>query len=167
MNKVDKTMKIRMSFGAVKTVILAIVFAGALAVVGLDIAMLASDRLYTYSSTIPAVSLVAAVIICVAAALILFNSYYKFKDSGLRIMLGFLADGISYDSIVLLRQNIETNDLYIIVDDSKSYGEQVAIKVNVAQSKIDAFVKGLREYIPNVTVELFTQQKKKNQDGQE
>ncbi|MDE5600881.1 MAG: hypothetical protein K2J16_00080 [Clostridia bacterium] len=160
-------MKIRMSFGTVKTVILAVVLAGALAVVGLDIAMLASDRIYKYSSAIPAVSLVAAVVICVAAALILFNSYYKFKDSGLCVMLGFLADGVSYDSIVLLRQNIETSELFIIVDDKKSSEEQIAIRVNVATAKVDSFVKGLRKYIPNVTVELFSQNKKQNKDGQE
>ena len=167
MNKEDKSMKIRMSFGTVKTVILAVVLVGALAVVGLDIAMLASDSLYKYSSAIPAVSLVAAVVICAFAALILFNSYYKFKDKGLSIMLGFLADGVGYDSIALLRQNIETSELYVIVDDHSSNGEQLAIKVNVARQNVDLFVKGLRKYIPNVTVELFSQPKKKDKDGQE
>ena len=54
-------MKIRMSFGVAKTVIIVIVLAGVLAIAGLDIALLAGAKgLYAASPAIPAVSLVAA-----------------------------------------------------------------------------------------------------------
>ena len=43
-------MKIRMNFGVVKTILLAVVALGALAIIGLDIAMLAgANGVYTLS----------------------------------------------------------------------------------------------------------------------
>lgn len=77
-------MKIRMNFGVVKTILLAVVTLGALAIVGLDIAMLAgANGVYTDSPAIAIVSLVAATLIALAALLVLFNSAYRFKTIAL------------------------------------------------------------------------------------
>lgn len=83
-------MKIRMNFGVVKTILLACVALGALAIIGLDVAMLAgANGVYTDSPAIAIVSLVAATIIAVAALLVIFNSVYRFKDDHFVATLGF------------------------------------------------------------------------------
>lgn len=157
-------MKIRMNFGIVKTLIVADVLAGALAVIGLDIAMLAqASGFYNYSPAVPAVSLAAAVAVGIAAMLILFNSYYKFKQGGLSIVLGFFSDKIAYDNIVLLKQEISSNTLFIVV--SGQVNGDTALKVNISASNTDKFIKGLREYIPNITVELFSKPKKEKDEN--
>lgn len=158
-------MKIKMNFGTVKTVIIAVVFAGILAVLGLDIAMLAGAKgIVINSVAIPIVSLIAALLVGLACALILFNSYYKFKEDGMVIMLGFFFDNVAYGDVYLLKQDIEKNDLFIIVKDkSKSpVDTQVALKVNVSPQKTDAFIAELRKHIPDITVEMFTSPKKKD-----
>ena len=158
-------MKIRMSFGVVKTVIIAVVMAGVLAVVGLDIAILAgANGLYANSPATPIVSMIAALFIGVICVLLLANSYYKFKDEAFTVMLGFFADRIAYSDVLLLRQNIETKELFAIVNDKGSSQSQVGLRINVSNAKTDEFIKCLREHIPNVTVELFTQPKKKKKD---
>ena len=158
-------MKIRMGFGAVKTAIIAVVLAGVLALVGLDIAILAgAEGVYSTSVAVPIVSLIAAVLIGVVCLLLLLNSYYKFGEKSFIVMLGFFADKIAYDDVILLKQNIETNELYAIVNDTDPSKPQIGLKINVPASKTDEFIGRLREHIPNVTVELYTQPKKKKKD---
>lgn len=75
-------MKFRMNFGIVKTIIVVLVVLGALAVVALDIAMLAgANGVATQQPAVAWVSIVAALVIAVAALLVLFNSYYGFKKT--------------------------------------------------------------------------------------
>ena len=96
-------MKIRMNFGVVKTILLAFVALGALAIIGLDIAMLAgANGVYTDSPAIAIVSLAAATIIAVAALLVIFNSVYRFKDDHIVATLGFFVDKIKYDDVVCI-----------------------------------------------------------------
>ena len=60
-------MKIRMNFGTIKLVILAAVFAGVLAILGLDIAILAGAKgIIVNSVAIPVVSMIAALLVGVA-----------------------------------------------------------------------------------------------------
>lgn len=154
-------MKIRMSFGIVKTVIMAIVLVGALAVIGLDIAMLAgANGVDTSSPAIAAVSLFAAVVICVATSLVLFNSYYKFKDEKYVAVLGFFVDKIAYDDILCIKQNTQTKELYAIVKSEKEYEGSMGFRINVAENKTDAFLVALREKKSDIVVELFTPEKK-------
>lgn len=83
-------MKFRMNFGIVKTVIVAVIIVGALAIAALDIAMLAgANGVATQQPAVAWVSIVAAVIIAVAALLVLFNSYYGFKEDKMVSVLGF------------------------------------------------------------------------------
>ena len=156
-------MKIRMSFGVAKTVIIVIVLAGVLAIAGLDIALLAGAKgLYAASPAIPAVSLVAAALIGAASLLILFNSYYGFKDKGIVIILGFFADKVAYDDFVVIKQNIDTGELFAIVNGKSPSEPQVGLKINVSVRKTDAFLQELRKHIPNITVDFFSQPKNKN-----
>ena len=160
-------MKIRMNFGILKTVIIAVVFAGVLAVVALDIAILAGANGFEVNSpAVPAVSMVAALLVGVACALLLLNSYYGFKQDKFVIMLGFFADKVAYSDVIMLKQSIETNELFIIVNDiaKSSVSTQVALKVNVAPVKTDAFLAEIRKHIPDVTVEIFSRPKKKKKD---
>ncbi|MCM1306701.1 MAG: hypothetical protein NC037_03755 [Bacteroides sp.] len=160
-------MKIRMNFGILKTVIIAVVFAGVLAVVALDIAILAGANGFDINSpAVPAVSMVAALLVGIACALLLLNSYYGFKQEYFAIMLGFFADKVAYGDVIMLKQDIETSELYLIVNDkSKSaVKSQIALKVNVSPAKSAAFLAEMRVHIPDVTVEMFSKPKKKNKD---
>ena len=100
-------MKFRMNFGIVKTVIVAVIIVGALAIAALDIAMLAgANGVATQQPAVAWVSIVAAVIIAVAALLVLFNSYYGFKEDKMVSVLGFFVDKIKYDDVICIKQNL-------------------------------------------------------------
>lgn len=160
-------MKIRMNFGTIKLVILAAVFAGVLAILGLDIAILAGAKgIIVNSVAIPVVSMIAALLVGVACGLLIFNSFYKFKEQGLMIVLGFFADKVAYDEVVMLKQNMETSELFLIVNDKSKapVNTQIALRVNIAAVKTDEFLAEVRRHIPNITVEMFTQPKKKKKD---
>ncbi len=150
-------MKFRMNFGVVKTIILAVVIMGALAIVGVDIAMLADQ---TPNIAIACVSLCAAVIIIVGASLVIFNSYYNFKDDKMVTVLGFFVDKFAYEDIVCLKQNGETKDLYIITKGLKPEDSDISFHVNISANKTDDFIKALRDKVGDVIVEVFTPEKK-------
>lgn len=156
--------KIRMNFGVVKTVILAVILAGVLAVFGLDIAILAgAEGMTNNSPAIPAVSIVAGLIVGIGCVLLLTNSYYSFKENAFVMMLGIFGDKIRYEDILLVKQDIVTSELYLIVNDVTKgvQDSQIALKINISANKTAAFLKELRAHIPSVTVELFTKPKKK------
>lgn len=153
-------MKFRMFFGWVKTVILAVIMLGALAIIGLDIAMLAGAKGVLSSPAIAAVSLVAAVIILVAAVLVLANSYYAFKEDKLVVVLGFFADKVAYENILSLKQNGETKELYLIAKGIKETDGDISIRVNIPAQKTDDFIKQIHEKAGGVIVEVFTPEKK-------
>ncbi|MGN0744793.1 MAG: hypothetical protein ACI4MZ_05950 [Christensenellales bacterium] len=154
-------MKIRMFFGAVKTTILALISLGALAIVGLDIAMLAgANGVYTDSPAIAIVSLVAATLIAVASLLVLFNSTYNFKDDRIVATLGFFVDKIKYDEILCVKQNSETREIFLITKGLKESDGDVSFRINVSTKNVDDFIKRLREHIGDVIVEVFTPDKK-------
>lgn len=154
-------MKIRMNFGVVKTIILAVVTLGALAIVGLDIAMLAgANGVYTDSPAIAIVSLVAATLIALAALLVLFNSAYRFKNDRLVATLGFFVDKIKYDDVIYIKQNSETREIYLLCNGQKESDGEVSFKINVSTKRVDDFIKGMREHIGDVIVEVFTPEKK-------
>lgn len=154
-------MKIRMNFGVVKTILLAVVTLGALAIVGLDIAMLAgANGVYTDSPAIAIVSLVAATLIALAALLVLFNSAYRFKNDRLVATLGFFVDKIKYDDVIYIKQNSETREIYLLCNGQKESDGEVSFKINVSTKRVDDFIKGMREHIGDVIVEVFTPEKK-------
>ena len=151
-------MKFRMNFGIVKTIILAVIAAGALAIIGVDIAMLAGEN--TAEPAIAGVSVGAATLIAVASLLVLFNGYYKFKDGQLGTVLGFFVDKIKYDDVVCIKQNSITREIYVIVKGQNDQDGEMSFKVNIATGKIDAFIHEMRNHIGEVIVEVFTPEKK-------
>ena len=154
-------MKFRMNFGIVKTVIVAVVILGALAIGGLDIAMIACAKgVTTQQPAVAWVSLVAALVIATAAALVLFNSYYGFKDDKIIAVLGFFVDKIKYDDVVCIKQNSITREIYVIVKGQNEQDGEMSFKVNIATGKIDAFIHEMRNHIGEVIVEVFTPEKK-------
>lgn len=163
-------MKIKMNFGTVKTVVCTVILLGVLAVVGLDIAILAGAKGVEASPAVPAVSMVAAFIVGVACALLLLNSYYKFKEQYLLIMLGFFWDKVSYGDIALVKQDMESGELYLIVNDLDKKGAdesektQIALKVNASKRGADAFLSQLRKRVPSIEVDFFEKPKKNDDD---
>ena len=154
-------MKFRMNFGIVKTVIVTVIILGALAVCALDIAMLAGAiGVATSQPAVAWVSIVAAAIIAVAAMLVLFNSYYGFKEDKIVSVLGFFVDKIKYDDVVCIKQNSLTGEIYLIVKGLREQDGEVSFKVNIAPQKTDAFIHEMRNHIGEIIVEVFTPEKK-------
>lgn len=151
-------MKFRMNFGIVKTIILAVIVAGALAIIGVDIAMLAGEN--TAEPAIAGVSVGAAALIAVAALLVLLNSYYNFKDYRLVTVLGFFVDKIDYKDIVCVKQNSETREIYLITKGVKQTDGDISLKVNISTQKVDGFIAALRDKIGDIIVEVYTPEKK-------
>ena len=90
-------MKFRMYFGGIKTALIVLVILAGATIIILDAIMISGSvpSLITANRTIAAVSLAAAAIVATAAALLLFNSFYKLRDDDLYVMLGFFGDEIS------------------------------------------------------------------------
>ncbi len=154
-------MKFRMNFGIVKTIIVVLVVLGALAVMALDIAMLAgANGVATQQPAVAWVSIVAALIIAVAALLVLFNSYYGFKKDKFVSVLGFFVDKMSYDDIICIKQNSLTGEIYLITKGIKAQDGEMSFKVNIAPQKTDDFIHEMRNHIGEVIVEVFTPEKK-------
>ncbi len=154
-------MKVKMNFGTFKNIAVIAVILGALAIVGLDISMLVDRR--GISVTVPLIagfSLVAALIIILIALLVLFNSYYKFKNEHFVVMIGFFADKIKYDDVICVKQNVITKEIFVLVSQSDNVMGAKAYKINVLPQKVDGFLVGLREKKSNLVVEFFEPDKK-------
>lgn len=151
-------MKFRMNFGIAKTIILAVIAAGALAIIGVDIAMLAGEN--TAEPAIAGVSVGAATLIAVASLLVLFNSYYKFKDGQLVTVLGFFVDKIDYNDLVCVKQNSEMREIYLITKGVKQTDGEISFRVNIPTQKVDDFIASLRDKIGDIIVEVYTPEKK-------
>ena len=148
-------MKLRMNFGIVKTVIIAIVIVFALALAGVDIAMLAgAPGVSTSMPAIAAVSLVASLLIAVAGAVLLFNSYYKFEKEKLVVFLGIFKDVVPYENVTAVRQNGETGEVYLFAKGKKIQDGETVIRFNVDKSK--TLLEAIRQAMPDLIIEVFT-----------
>ena len=150
-------MKLRMYFGIVKTVIIAVVILFALALAGVDIAMLAGAKgIETSMPAIAGVSLGASVLIAVAGALLLLNSFYKFDKDKLVVMLGVFKDVVPYESVTAVRQNGETREVYLFAKGKKIQDGETVIRFNVDKSKTDDLLEAIRQAMPDLIIEVFT-----------
>lgn len=155
-------MKFRQFFGTVKTILIALIAAGSLAIVGVDIALLVGKEYITSAPAVAIVSMIAAILITVFALLMLLNSFYKFRDKDLYSCLAFFVDKIRYDDIVGIKQNSETNDIYLIIRAFKSSQPPMAFRMNLKKGREEEFLKLLKEKNPSLAVETFEPKKKKN-----
>lgn len=142
----------RMDMGKVKLALLILLLVGALAIAALDIAILAG-AFTVRADAVAGVSLGAAALIFAGAALIIFNSGYRFDDACITVKLGVFGDKIKYDDISRLKQETLSGDLYLI---SGGDFEGTTIKINIQKKDNDAFIAALRERLPNVAVEYFS-----------
>ena len=155
-------MKFRMDFGIFKTIVIVIVMLGALALVGLDIAMLAGAKgVATAMPAVAAVSLAAAVIIALAALIVLVNSFYKFKDDRLEFVLGIFKDKIPYDYITAVKEDERTKDIYIFARGQRAQDAEVSLRMNVSKNKVDSVLEEIRKHLPNMIIEVFTSEDKR------
>ncbi|MBR4800504.1 MAG: PH domain-containing protein [Clostridia bacterium] len=155
-------MKFRMNFGIVKTVIIAIVLAGALALAGLDIAMLAgAEGLTTSLPAVAGVSLAAAVIITVAAILVLFNSQYKFDKDNLVVVLGVFKDKIPYSSITAVKEDSRLKEFYIFAKGARVQDGDVSLRLAVSPKAEERVVSAIRVAMPSMIIEVFESEDKR------
>lgn len=140
-----------MNFGVWKLALMTIVICGALAIMGLDIAILAGAIV----TSVPAVawaSLAASVLVVVVTSILLFASGYRFDDECVSVILGFFKDKLPYDKITQLKRNGDSGTYYIIFGDIQT---GTNVRVDVSASQNDAFMKELRKHLPTVPVETF------------
>ncbi len=150
--KKDKTFG--MYFGVWKTVVLAIVLVGVLALIALDIAMLAGATKLN-SPAVAGVSLAAAVIVGVMACVVLFNSYYRLDDEQLVVMLGVFKDKVRYDNMRTLKQNADTGELFLITKDD------MCLRLNVSPASREQLSEGLAKRVEGLAIETFVLPKRK------
>ncbi len=155
-------MKFRMNFGVVKTIILVIVILGALALAGLDIAMLAGAKGFeTAMPAIAGVSLAASVIIAIAALVVMLNSYYKFSDDKLIFVLGIFKDTIPYENVTAVRQDSRTNEFYIFAKGKRIQDGEVSLHIVTSPKKVEDVLSAIRNAMPSMIIEVFTSEDKR------
>ncbi|MCQ2409134.1 MAG: hypothetical protein MJ068_01160 [Clostridia bacterium] len=155
-------MKFRQFFGTVKTVLISLIAAASVAIIGVDIALLVGKEYITATPAVAIVSMVAAVLITVFALLMVLNSFYKFREKDLYSCLAFFVDKIRYEDIIGIKQNSETNDIYLIIRAFKPSQPPMAFRMNLKKGREEEFLKLLKEKNPSLAVETFEPKKKKN-----
>lgn len=130
-------MKVRMFFGAVKTTCIALVVAIGVAVIVLDSVMLsgAVSALTAQNEALAWVSLVAGALIAVFAALLLFNSHYRFADSHLVSVCGVFVDKIAYDDVEEIVVAVNTYEIFLRFRRADKATAEVRINVSPSRAK--------------------------------
>lgn len=149
-----------MNFGAVKLALILLVIAGAFAIVGLDIAILAGAIV----TSVPAVawaSLAASLLVAAAAIVVLIFSGYRFDENCIYVVLGVFKDKLPYEQITGLKRNADTGTYYVVMGDG---ADGTSVRIEIARAKDDEFVKELRKHLPTIPVETFVLPKKKDND---
>ena len=149
-------MKFRMNFGIVKTIIIVLVIVGALALMGVDIAMLAGAKgLETSMPAVAGVSLAAAAIIAISALVVLLNSFYKFDKDKLVFVLGVFKDTIPYENITSIKEDIRTKEFYVFAKGKRVQDGEVSLHIVAQKNKEEGIVSAIREAVPSIAIEVF------------
>lgn len=130
-------MKFRMFFGAVKTALIALVVAIGVAVIVLDAVMLsgAVSALTAQNEALAAVSLVAGALIALFAALLLFNSHYRFTDSRLVSVCGVFVDKFDYDDVEEIVVTVNTYEIFLRLRRADGSLSEIRVNVTAARGK--------------------------------
>lgn len=156
-------MKFRMNFGIVKTIIIVLVIAGALALAALDISMLAGAKgLETSMPAVAGVSLAAAAIIAISALIVLFNSYYKFADDKLVFVLGIFKDTIPYENVTAVKEDSRTKEFYVFAKGKRVQDGEVSLHIVTSKNSEEALVEAFRKALPSTIIEVFESEDKRN-----
>lgn len=154
-------MKIRMSFGKFKTACLAVVMCAGVAVIVLDIVLLsgAVSSLTSGNTTLAAVSLAAGALVTVFAALIAFNSYYRFDDDELVSVIGFFVDRADYETADAIFVNNESKEIFLrYTPEGKA---PVTVRFNITPSRSAELLALLEKKCAFARVEFFDPPAKK------
>ena len=155
-------MKFSMNFGIVKTIILVVITAGALALAGLDIAMLAgAEGVATSMPAIAGVSLAASVIIAFAALIVLLNSFYKFGEDNLVFVLGIFKDTIPYENVTAVKEDSRTKEFYIFAKGKREQDGEVSLHIVTNPKNEERLLEALRKALPSMIIEVFTSEDKR------
>ncbi len=156
----EKKPFFRMNFGAVKLALMLIVIFGALAVIGLDIAILAG-AIATSVPEVAWVSLAASALVAVAALVVLVSSGYRFDDECMYVLLGIFKDEIPYEKITGLKRNADSGIYYVVMGEGE---DGTSARIDIPRAKDEDFVKELRKHLPTIPVETFILPKKKDKN---
>lgn len=162
-------MKFRMYFGWLKTTLVSVVILAGVVVVVLDAVMLSGEvsALITANKPVAGVSLAAGALLTIAASLLLGNSYYKFRDDELFVMMGVFGDYVEYDTVRKIAVNAVTGEIFVISEKPSEDGAP-ATSVNI---RLNLTAKGYKDILPELekrcafaVVETFTPPEKKKKD---
>lgn len=150
-------MKFKMNFGTLKTALLGIMIALAFAVVILDVLLLAGVFGDGANKVVAGVSMGICLLMAGAFMAVLFGSHYGLKDDHLKVSFGIFSDKVKYSSVTLIRQNLDTKEVYIAVDEGRAVPAYV--KINLVGAEADKFASELAGKC-GMLVDYFTPEKK-------
>ncbi len=148
-------MKAKMNFGIVKTTILALIALVCVALIIVDILLLAGIFGDRANDVVAGVSLAAGAIMLGVCMWMLLGSFYEVKEDYFKAVLGPFRDKISYDSIDAVRQNTVTKEVFVAINDEK--GSSV-ISLNLLGDKADKMAMELANKC-GVLVEYYSPEK--------
>ena len=151
-------MKFRMYFGGIKTALIVLVILAGATIIILDAIMISGSvpSLITANRTIAAVSLAAAAIVATAAALLLFNSFYKLRDDDLYVMLGFFGDEIEYSDVRTIKVNAVTKEVFVTYRKQEEEEEkEYCVHLNLNRAQSEKILKELTDKCAFAVVEMF------------
>lgn len=151
-------MKLKVSFGVGKLILLLVVVALALAAVIINILFLAGvGKLVTNVPVAAGISLGFSVLIIAFAATVFFNSYYGFGDSAITSTISFFKDTIDYDAITDIKENSETKALYILFKFDNGKGERLnSLRLLVKPTENQTVVEFLKTKNPTIIYERYS-----------
>ena len=155
-------MKLKVSFGVGKLILLGAVVALSLAAIILNILFLAGvGKLVTNVPIAAGISLGFSVLIIAFAATVLFNSNYKFSDTELTSTISFFKDIITYDSISDIKENAQTKALYILFKYNNGKVDKLSsIRLLIKPENNQTVVDFLKEKNPTIIYENYTDEVK-------
>lgn len=108
------------------------------------------------------VSLVCSLVLLSIALLMLFHSVYRFGDTALSIIFGFLPMSIPYSALVEIKEHSETHEMFIVFRDTKSEVPDTfnVLRVNIKPEQNESFTASVREHNPEVLYTAFTPESK-------
>ncbi len=148
--------KSNMYFGGVITALCALSLLVSLALIVMDIVLLAGE--YTTSTVIVGVSLGASAIILIAVLVFIFNSKYVFTEDEIVVKLFVFADRVRYDDVDGLKQDEKDGTIYVHA--SPENKPPLTFRLNLPEKNAQKIKDILLEKC-SVTMETFKIDKKK------
>ena len=150
-------MKFKMNFGTLKTALLGIVTSLAFAVVIVDVLLIAGVFGDGANKVVAGVSMGICLLMAGAFIAVLFGSHYQLKEDHFKISFGVIWDKVKYSSVTLIRQNVDTKEVYLALEDER--GVPTYATINLVGAEADKFASELAGKC-GMLVDYFTPEKK-------